>query len=126
MRRARALGALVLVVCSAQAFAAPSADMGFGVPAISSVQQAQAAIGRGGGGGEAGQTHVGTRTANWLQGELLPLFYIAVAAALIVATFQRNAGAAFAVLVAAVVIGAFLLAPDRVEAFFNAVYQIIL
>lgn len=126
MRRARALGALVLVVCSAQAFAAPSADVDFGVPALSSVEQAQAAIGRGGGGGEAGQAHALSKTATWLQGELIPLFFLVVAIVLGVVAFQRNAGAAVAILVAAVVIGAFLLVPDQVEAFLRDVYRLIL
>ena len=126
MRRASALGALVLVICSAQAFSAPSADVGLSVPALSAVEQAQAAIGRGGGGGEAGQSHVLSRTASWLQGELTSIFYVVVAVVLGVMAFKRDAGAAIAILIAALVIGAFLLVPDQVESFFRAFYQLVL
>jgi hypothetical protein len=126
MRRLTALGALLLVGSLGVALAAPSADVGLPVPAITSVSQAHAAIGRGGGGGEGGQGHVGSRTASLLQNELAPLFFIVVAIMLSAAVFQRNAGTAVAILVAAVVIGAFLLVPDQVESFYRSIYQFVL
>ena len=39
---------------------------------------------------------------------------------------QRNAGAAVALLVAAFVIGAFLLVPDQVESTFRTLYNFVL
>jgi hypothetical protein len=127
MRKLTALGALLLVGSFGVALSAPSADVGLPVPAITTVSEASAAgLGRGGGGGEGARTQVGSRTASLLQNELAPLFFIVVAIALAVAAFQRNAGAAVAILVAAVVVGAFLLVPDQVETFFRSVYQFVL
>jgi hypothetical protein len=126
MRKLTALGALLLVGFLSVALSAPSADVGLPVPAITTVSEADAAIGRGGGGGEGAQTQVGSRTANLLQNELAPLFFIVVAIALAVAVFQRNAGTAVAILVAAVVIGAFLLVPDQVESLYRSIYQFVL
>ncbi len=126
MRKLTALGVLLLVGSLAVALSAPSADVGLPVPAITTVSEADAAIGRGGGGGEGGRTQVGSRTANLLQTELAPLFFIVVAIALAVAVFQRNAGAAVAILVAAVVVGAFLLVPDQVESLYRSIYQFVL
>jgi hypothetical protein len=90
------------------------------------VSHADAAIGRGGEGGEGARTQVGSRTASLLQNELAPLFFIIVAIALGAAAFQRNAGAAIGILVAAVVIGAFLLVPDQVESLYRSIYQFVL
>jgi hypothetical protein len=126
MRRLTALGALLLVGSFGVALSAPNADVGLPVPAITKMTEADAAIGRGGGGGEGARTQVGSRTANLLQSELAPLFFIVVAIALAVAVFQRNAGAAVAILVAAVVVGAFLLVPDQVESLYRSIYQFVL
>ena len=126
MRKLTALGALLLVGSLLAALSAPSADVGLPVPAITTVSHADAAIGRGNGGGEGAHTQVGSRTASFLQNELAPLFFIVVAIVLAVAAFQRNAGAAVAILVAAVVIGAFLLVPDQVESFYRSIYQFVL
>lgn len=126
MRKLTALGALLLVGSFCAALSVPSADVGLPVPAITTVSEADAAIGRGGGGGEGARTQVGSRTANLLQTELAPLFFIIVAIALAVAVFQRNAGAAVAILVAAVVVGAFLLVPDQVESLYRSIYQFVL
>lgn len=126
MRRLTALGALLLVGFLGVAAAAPSADVGGPVPAISTISHAEAAIGRGGESGEGGRTQVGSKTASLLQSELAPLFFIVVAIALGAAVFQRNAGAAVAILVAAVVIGAFLLVPDRVESLYRSIYNFVL
>jgi hypothetical protein len=127
MRRFTALGVLVLVGSFCAALSAPSADVGLPVPAITSVSEADAAIGRGGGGAEeGGQSQVLKRTASWLQGELSAIFFIIVAAVLAAAAFQRNAGAAVGILVAAVVIGAFLLVPDQVESLYRSIYRYVL
>ncbi len=126
MRKLTALGALLLVGFLGVALAAPSSDVGKPVPAITTVSSAEAAIGRGGGGGEGARTQVGSRTASLLQNELAPLFFIIVAIALGAAVFQRNAGAAIGILVAAVVIGAFLLVPDQVESLYRSIYQFVL
>jgi hypothetical protein len=126
MRKLTALGALLLVGFLGVALAAPSSDVGKSVPAITTVSSAEAAIGRGGGGGEGARTQVGSRTASLLQNELAPLFFIVVAIALGAAAFQRNAGAAIGILVAAVVIGAFLLVPDQVESLYRSIYQFVL
>lgn len=126
MRKLTALGALLLVGSFSVALSAPSADVGLPVPAITTVSEADAAIGRGSGGGEGARTQVGSRTADLLQNELAPLFFIVVAIALAVAAFQRNAGAAVAILVAAVVVGAFLLVPDQVESLYRSIYRFVL
>jgi len=126
MRKLTALGALLLVGLIGVALSAPSGGVGLPLPAITTVSEADAAIGRGGGGGEGARTQVGSRTANLLQSELAPLFFIVVAIALGVAVFQRNAGTAVAILVAAVVIGAFLLVPDQVESTYRAIYNFVL
>lgn len=126
MRKYTALGAVLLAGIFGVALAAPSADVGLPVRTLTTVSQAEAAIGRGGGGGEGSRTQVGQRTASWLQGELIPIFFIVVAIALCVVALQRNAGAAVAILVAAVIVGAFLLVPDQVEAFFRAIYDFVL
>lgn len=126
MRRLTALAALLLVGFLGVAAATPSADVGGPVPAISTISHADAAIGRGGGASEGGRTQVGSKTASLLQSELAPLFFIVVAIALGAAVFQRNAGAAVAILVAAVVIGAFLLVPDRVESLYRSIYNFVL
>jgi hypothetical protein len=126
MRRFTALGALLLVGFLGVAAAAPSAGVGGPVPAISTISHANAAIGRGGQSGEGGRTQVGSKTATLLQSELAPLFFIVVAIALGAAVFQRNAGAAVGILVAAVVIGAFLLVPDQVESLYRSIYNFVL
>ena len=126
MRRFTVLAIVIAVGSFGVALAAPSSDVGLTVPAISQISHADAAIGRGGGGAEGARTQVGSRTASWLQSELAPLFFIIVAIVLATAAFQRNAGAAVAILIGAVVIGAFLLVPQQVESFFRAVYQFIL
>jgi hypothetical protein len=126
MPKLTTLVALLLVGWLGVALAAPSADVGIPVPAITTVPQAQAAIGRGGEGGEGARTQVGSRTAALLQNELAPLFFIVVAIALGAAVSQRNAGAAVAILVAAVVIGAFLLVPEQVESLYRSIYQFVL
>lgn len=127
MRRLTALGALLLVGSFGVALAAPSADVGLPVPAITTVSEADAAIGRGGGGGGGGG-HPGVidRLASLLASEIAAGFYIAVAIGLSVAVMQRNAGAAVALLVAAFVIGAFILVPNQVESLFRSVYQFVL
>lgn len=126
MRRLTALGALLLVGFLGVAAAAPSADGGQPVPAITTVSHADAAIGRGGGAGAGGRTQVGSKTATLLQSELAPLFFLVVAIALSAAVFQRNAGAAVGILVAAVVIGAFLLVPNQVESLYRSIYNFVL
>ncbi|HEU5105553.1 MAG TPA: hypothetical protein VFU11_06900 [Solirubrobacterales bacterium] len=127
MRRITALAAVLLVGLLGLALAAPSSDVSLPAPAITTMSEADAAgLGRGGGGGEGARTQVGSRTASLLQNELAPLFFIIVAIALAVAAFQRNAGAAVAILVAAVVVGAFLLVPEQVETLFRSIYQFVL
>jgi hypothetical protein len=126
MHKLKALGALLLVGFLGAALAAPSADVGMPVPAITTVSHADAAIGRGGGGGEGARTQVGSRTASFLQNELTPLFFVVVAISLGAAVFQRNAGAAIGILVAAIVIGAFLLVPEQVESLYRSIYQFVL
>ncbi|HEX7244023.1 MAG TPA: hypothetical protein VF245_00480 [Solirubrobacterales bacterium] len=126
MRKSIALAAVLLVGSFGIALAAPSADVGLPMPAITTLSHADAAIGRGGGAGEGARTQVGSRTASWLAGELIPLFFLIIAIALMAVSLQRNAGAAVAILVAAVVIGAFLLVPDSVEAFFRTIYNLVL
>jgi hypothetical protein len=127
MRKLTALGALLLVGFFGVALSAPSADVGLPVPAITTVSEADAAIGRGGGGGGGGG-HPGVidRLASLVASEIAAGFYIAVAIGLSVAVMQRNAGAAVALLVAAFVIGAFILAPNQVESLFRSVYQFVL
>lgn len=126
MRRLTALAALLLVGFLGVAAAAPGADVGQLVPAVTKMSHANAAIGRGGGAGEGGRTQVGSKTATLLQNELAPLFFIVVAIALGAAVFQRNAGAAVGILVAAVVIGAFLLVPNQVESLYRSIYNFVL
>jgi hypothetical protein len=126
MRRSTALGAVLLVGLLGAMLFAPGADAGLPVPAIGTISEATAAISRGEGSSEGGQTQVGSKTAAWLQGELAPLFFIVVAIALAAAVGQRNAGAAVLILIAAVVIGAFLLVPDRVESLYRAIYNTVL
>ena len=126
MRRSTALGALLLVGFLGVAAAAPSVDVGLPMPAITTMSHADAAIGRVGGGSEGGQTQVLKRAASWLQSELASIFFIAVAIGLGVTVGQRNAAAAVALLVAALVIGAFLLVPDQVESFYRSVYSLLL
>ncbi len=126
MRKLTALGALLLVGTLGLALAAPGADVGLPVPAITTVSRADAAIGRGGGGGEGGRPQVLSRFASFLQGELAAIFFIVVGIALGAVSLQRNAGAAVAILVAALVIGAFLLVPEQVESFFRSIYQLVL
>jgi hypothetical protein len=129
MRRLTALGALLLVGSLGVALAAPSADVGMPVPAITTMSQADAAIGRGGAGGEAGaggRPQVLSRFASLLQSELAAIFFIVVAIALAAVSLQRNAGAAVAIFVGALVIGAFLLVPEQVESFYRSIYQFVL
>jgi hypothetical protein len=127
MRKLTALGALFLVGSLGVALAAPSANEGLPVPAITTVSHADAAIGRGNGGAEGTGGHTGSRVASWLQGELTQVFFVLVAIGLgVAAFFQRNAGQAVAIFVGAVVVGAFLLAPDQVEAAFQRFYQFVL
>lgn len=127
MRKLAALGALILVGSLGAALAAPAGGPGSPVPAITTISRAEAAIGRGGGGGEAGgKPGVLSRTASLLQNELAAIFFVLVAIALAVPIFQRNAGAAVAVLVAAFIIGAFLLVPEQVESLFRSIYQFVL
>lgn len=126
MRRLTALGAVLLVGTLGASLLAPSADAGLPIPTIGAISEAQAAIGRGEGASEGGQLGVFKRLGSFLQGEFAAVFYVAVAAALAVAVGQRNAGAAVALVVAAFVIGAFLLVPDQVEAAFRAIYNTVL
>lgn len=126
MRRLTALGALLVVGLLGVAAAAPSTDLGLPMPAITTMSHADAAVGRGGGASEGAQTQVLKRVATLLQSELAAIFFIAVAVGLAVTSGQRNAGAAVAVLVAALVIGAFLLVPDQVETFFRSIYSYVL
>lgn len=126
MRKFTALGALVLVGFLGVAAAAPSADVDMPLPAITQLSHADAAIGRGGGAGEGGSTQVGKKTASWLQEQAGPIFFIAVAFVLAGVSLKRDAGAAVAILIAAVVIGAFLLVPDRVEVLYRSIYNTVL
>ena len=128
MRRLTALGAIFLVGVLGVAAAAPAADVGPSIPAITGISQAEAAIGRGEGPGSEGGGSPGVlkRLGTLIQGELAGFFYIAVALGLAVTVGQRNAGAAVALLVAAFVIGAFLLVPDQVESTFRTVYNFVL
>jgi len=126
MHKLTTLGAVLLVGFLGVALAAPSTDGSTSIPAIATVSHADAAIGRGAGSGEGARTQVGSRTASFLQNELTPLFFIVVAISLGAAVFQRNAGAAIGILVAAIVIGAFLLVPEQVESFYRSIYQFVL
>lgn len=131
MRRLTALGALILFGFLGAALSAPGADLGLPVPAITTVSHADAAVGRGGGegeggGGGGGQIQVLTRIGQWFERELPQAFFPLVALGLGWAALQRNAGAAVGILVGAVVIGAFILAPDKVESLFRAIYQFVL
>lgn len=126
MRRLTALGALLLV--GFLGAAAPATDGGLSIPAITSVSHAEAAIGRGEGAGTGGGAGPGVlkRLGSLFQSELAGFFYVAVAIGLAVTVAQRNAGAAVALLVAAFVIGAFLLVPDQVESTFRNLYNFVL
>jgi hypothetical protein len=129
MRRSLVLGALLLAGFMAVGAAAPSADLGALAPAIARISEADAALGRGGGGGAGGGGgHPGVldRFASLIQDEFAAGFFIAVAIGLTITVVQRNAGAAVGVLVAALVIGAFLLVPNQVETLFRSVYQFVL
>jgi len=127
MRRSIALAGLFLVGFLGVAAASPGADLGLPVPAITTTSPAQAAIGRGGAGGsEGGQPGVLKRFFALIQSEVAAGFFIAVALGLAVMVGQRNAGAAVGLLVAAFVIGAFLLVPDQVESLFRSVYNYVL
>lgn len=128
MRRLTATVALLLVGFLGVAVAAPGAEGGLSVPTITSVSQAEAAIGRGEGKGAEGGGAPGVlkRLGSIFQSELAGIFYIAVAIGLAVTVAQRNAGAAVALLVGAFVIGAFLLVPDQVETTFRSLYNFVL
>ncbi|HWC48429.1 MAG TPA: hypothetical protein VG448_06075 [Solirubrobacterales bacterium] len=127
MRRLTALAGLFLVGFLGVAAAAPGTDLGLPIPAITTTSHAQAAIGRGGGGGsEGGQPGVLKRLGGLFQEEFAGLFFILVAIGLAVLIGQRNAGAAVGLLVAAFVIGAFLLVPNQVESLFRSVYNYVL
>lgn len=129
MRKLTALGALLLVGFLGVAAAAPRGDEGLPVPAFTSISAADAAISRGGGEGGSeggGGSQVLKRFFSWLQSEISAGFFVLVAIGLAIPIFQRNAGAAVALLVAAFVIGAFLLVPDQVESFFRSLYNLVL
>ncbi len=128
MRRLTALGALLLVGILGAAAAAPGAEGGLSIPAITSVSHADGAIGRGEGAGAEGGAAPGVlkRLGTLFQSELAGFFYVAVAIGLAVTVAQRNAGAAVTLLVAAFVIGAFLLVPNQVESTFRTLYNFVL
>lgn len=128
MRRAIALGAVLLVGLFGLAISAPSSDLGLPVPAMTTISKADAAgLGRGdGGGSEGGGTGVLKRFGSVLQNEFTSIFFLLIAIGLAILVGQRNAGAAVGFLVAAFVIGAFLLAPDQVESLFRSTYQFVL
>jgi hypothetical protein len=128
MRRTIALGAALVVGSFGLAISAPSYDLGLPIPAITKMSEADAAgLGRGGGGAsEGGGTGVLQRLSSLLQNEFTSMFFLAVAIGLAVLVGQRNAGAAVGFLVAAFVIGAFLLVPDQVESLFRSTYQFVL
>ena len=128
MRRLTALGALLLVGFLGVAAAAPGADGGLSIPAITSITHADAAIGRGEGAGTEGGAAPGVlkRLTSVLQSEFAGIFYLVVALGLAMTVGQRNAGAAVALLVGAFVIGAFLLVPDQVESTFRTIYNFVL
>lgn len=96
--------------------------------ALISVDSAGAAISRGGaeGGGGGRASQVGSNTARLLQGVITPLIFILAAIGIGVAAFQRNAGMAVAVIVLALVVGAFTIVPNQVEGWFKEVYNFIL
>lgn len=125
MLRLSALVVAILVGTLGVAMAAPGSDAGLSIPAITTVETAEAAIGRGEGGGDASGAQVSKRGAGWLQSFFTPLFFIGLALGLTALVVQRNAGAAVALLVASVVIGAFLLVPDQVESFYRSIYQFV-
>lgn len=99
-----------------------------GLGDITSIEKADAAISRGGGGGEGGgsASQAGEKTARLLQGWVAPLIFILTAIGIGIAAFQRNAGLAVVVVVLALVIGAFTLVPDQVEAWFKDIYRFVL
>jgi hypothetical protein len=127
MHKAIVIGALCLVGSFGAALAGPG---GQPVGLIPHVTEAQAAIGRGGGGGGEGgggsalqvfpklKTLVGTAIAS--------LLFVVTGAAVGIAAMQRNMGLAFVAVVLSLVIGAFVLAPDQVEAWFKSIYQFVL
>jgi len=96
--------------------------------ALVSAEPAEAAISRGGGEGGGGgrASQVGSNTARLLQGVITPLIFILAAIGIGVAAFQRNAGMAVAVIVLALVVGAFTIVPNQVEGWFKEVYNFIL
>jgi hypothetical protein len=127
MRKVLVLGALVLVCSMGFALAPPSNEVSAPGSAIFRLSQADAALGRGGAGNQAGgRPGVLSRLASLAQSELAAIFFIVVALFLAVPIFQRNAGAAVALLVASFVIGAFLLVPQQVETLFRSIYQYVL
>lgn len=92
------------------------------------LDKAEAAIGRGNGGagGGADASQAGDKAATLLQGWVAPMIFILAAIGIGVAAFQRNAGMAVVVVVLALVIGAFTLVPDQVEAWFKDIYRYVL
>jgi hypothetical protein len=128
MRKVIVIGALCLIGSFGAAMAGPG---GQSIGLVPHVSEARAAIGRGGGGGggEGGggsalqvfprlKTLVGTAIAS--------LLFVVTGAAVGIAAMQRNMGLAFVAVVLSLVIGAFVLAPDQVEAWFKSIYQFVL
>lgn len=128
MRNRARLCALLLAGTLVTCVLAPGLGLGGPLRAVTSVSVAEAAVGRGdggagGGGGTAAQ--VSDRTADYITGAIIPVFFVVVGGALAAFLLQRNAGAAVGALVFSFVVGAFFMAPDEVESFFRATYQAI-
>jgi|SRR5215218_3387213 len=127
-RKLLAVTALSVVAFAAAALAAPPGDLApSGVPSIT---LAEAAVGRGGGGGGGGgggdALQVGQKTATLLKNLFTPLLFIITAILIGVAVIERRAGMAVMVIVLAVVVGAFLLAPGQVKETFIGIYNYVL
>lgn len=127
MRKLLAVAALCLAALLSVAAATPSGQPG--VQGVLSISQADAAVGRGGGGGEGGggsALQVGQKTASLLKGIFTPLLFIVTAILIGVSVIERRAGLAVMVIILAVVVGAFLLAPGQVKETFISIYNYVL
>jgi hypothetical protein len=134
MRKVIVIGAMCLVGTFGAAMAGPGGHSTGLVP-IPQTSEASAAIGRGGGGGSEGSSEGGSggsalqvfpRLKTLAGTAIASLLFVITGAAIGVAAMQRNMGFAVVAVVLSMVIGAFVLAPDQVEAWFKSIYQFVL
>lgn len=133
MRRFSAFGALCLVALLGAVVAPAGGELS--VQGLTSIGEATAGMSRaggeggGGGGGSGGggsALQFGPKTATLLQRIVASLLFIGTAIGIGIAAMQRNAGMAVLVVVLALVIGAFALAPDQMENTFLDIYRFVL